>query len=168
MRKLKGFIKRIWGSITKRSKYIWSNKFEVLNFIFTWVLPLVFIGTKVKYIEVHIAWKLTIYGILALTVLFIGLRKKIREFTLRKYGVKSLRDYFIKRKYGFIRWFGLNIIKFFKLGIITFIFYLMSRLTENLVQNWLLIVALAFIGSMFGLVHNMVKKEKPVIELGLE
>ena len=42
-----------------------KNKFAILDFIFTWLLPVAYVGTKVHYIEIDIAWKnyhIWIYG----------------------------------------------------------------------------------------------------------
>ena len=73
---LKNFIKKVW-----------LNKFAILDFLFTWIIPIAYVGTKVQYIQIDIAWKITIFGFLALFVLLLAFRKKIQDYLLRKNGL---------------------------------------------------------------------------------
>jgi hypothetical protein len=149
---LKNFIKKIW-----------VNKFGILAFVFTWLLPLAYVGTKVKYVEINIAWKITVYGVLALLVLYVALRKELHKLLLKKTGFKSLKDYLITRPYGFWRGFLLRLLTHFKQGIILLVMYFIEKLTHSLTDDWLLIISITAIGSMFYIIHNIVKKEKAVI-----
>lgn len=145
-------------------KNIWKNKFGILAFVFTWLLPLAYIGTKVKYIEIDIAWRITIYGVLALLVLYVALRKELEKWLLKKTGVKSLKDYLIKKPYGFWRGFLLRLITHFKQGIVLLVMYFIEKLTNSLTDDWLLIIYITIIGSMFYIIHNIAKKPKAVVE----
>jgi len=146
MRKLLNFIKR--------------NIFAILSFIFIWLMPLIFIGTKIKYIQINIAWKITIYGFIALFILYVALKKQITDLLFKKTGYKGLRDYAIKQKYSLKRGLLLVVVMWFKLGIATAIIYMLSQLMQNAYDNWLLILGLIGIGSMFLIINNIVKKEK--------
>lgn len=151
MRKLKNFIKKIW-----------LNKFAIFGFVFVWIMPLAFVGTKIKYVQVNIAWKITVYGFIALFILYRAFKKQIQDWLLKKTGYKGLRDYLIKKDYSFKRGIGLEIIMWFKLGFATLFIYMLSKLMQNAYSNWLLILGLIAIGSMFRIIHNIVMSKKAV------
>lgn len=149
---LKNFIKRVW-----------LNKFAILDFLFTWIIPITYVGTKVQYIQINIAWKITIFGFLALFVLLLAFRKKIRDYLLRKTGYKNLRDYAVRRPFGFIRGLLLVIIKHWKQAILLGVLYLLQQFSQNSVELWLVIIGLTTIGSLFCFIHNIARKEKAVV-----
>lgn len=140
-------------------KNVWKNKFAILDFIFTWLLPVAYVGTKVHYIEIDIAWKITIFGFMAIFVVFLAFRKKLQDYIFKKYGYKSVRDYAIKRPYGGLRALLLILVKHWKQGIALLVLWLLEKLASNAVDTWIIIMALGAIGSLFCFMHNLSRKE---------
>src|SRR5690554_6737056 len=159
---MKKFFKWLWRKIKQFFSFLTSRTFLALAFVFTWVLPVLMLHTKIKLVETNIAVKVTGFGLIVGTFIalkFYGkFKAKIERIDPKNY--KQLIWQFVL----------LTLQKIITFGLIAGVMYFGGVFFEKIADWFMLSLIPIGIGFVFSLIDRqiMFKKRKAQAQKRIE
>lgn len=159
---MKKFFKWLWKQLTEFWEFLRTQTFSALAFVFTWVLPIIMLHSKIKLVETNIAVKITGAG------LMVGLFVALKWYGKFKAKIEAIEPK--TRKKLALQFALLTLQKIITFGLVAGVFYFSEVFFGKIVDWFMLALIPIGIGFVFNLIHRakMFKKRKAEAKAKIE